>query len=239
MPPPGVEHAKPSAGAAMNISRPLDTGLPAPLPLKRGLTKHVVTRWYRAPEVRTLLHVLYALYALYVFYLLQVNTRIHTKIVLAFAVVTLLISMRVFKNVLAVCLCTISLFVLSLQNHLPITLHVSYLYVLSLAYRLSLTPDSYLLSSSMPSNPCTHLHTVHVQVILAQPYTAAVDMWSLGCIFAELLGLMKENIQDYRKRRALFPGERYIHIHSIHYLFVYEHIREPPLSFVLCCRVLV
>lgn len=78
---------------SMNLNPPADT-LPAPLPLKRGLTKHVITRWYRAPEV-----------------------------------------------------------------------------------------------------------------ILSQPYTAAVDMWSIGCIFAELLGLMRDNIKDYRKRRALFPGE--------------------------------
>eukprot|EP01032_Pedospumella_encystans_P016967 gene16967-19337_t len=78
---------------SMNLNPPTDS-LPAPLPLKRGLTKHVITRWYRAPEV-----------------------------------------------------------------------------------------------------------------ILSQPYTAAVDMWSIGCIFAELLGLMRENIKDYRKRRALFPGE--------------------------------
>ena len=70
-------------------------GVPSPLPLRRGLTKHVVTRWYRAPEV-----------------------------------------------------------------------------------------------------------------ILLQDYTAAVDIWSLGCIFAELLGLVRENIEDYRRRRALFPGER-------------------------------
>lgn len=43
-----------AAGGAvglMNITPPMETGLPAPLPLKRGLTKHVVTRWYRAPEV--------------------------------------------------------------------------------------------------------------------------------------------------------------------------------------------
>jgi mitogen-activated protein kinase 1/3 len=46
------------------------------------------------------------------------------------------------------------------------------------------------------------------EVILLQPYTAAVDMWSMGCIFAELLGLLRENIDDYRRRRALFPGER-------------------------------
>lgn len=46
------------------------------------------------------------------------------------------------------------------------------------------------------------------EVVLLQPYTAEVDIWSIGCIFAELLGLVRENIPDYRKRRALFPGER-------------------------------
>lgn len=45
------------------------------------------------------------------------------------------------------------------------------------------------------------------EVILLQPYTASVDLWSVGCIFAELLNLLKDNIGDYRRRRALFPGE--------------------------------
>lgn len=45
------------------------------------------------------------------------------------------------------------------------------------------------------------------EVILSQPYASAVDMWSIGCIFAELLSLMKENCANYRMRRALFPGE--------------------------------
>jgi mitogen-activated protein kinase 1/3 len=45
------------------------------------------------------------------------------------------------------------------------------------------------------------------EVILLQPYTAAVDIWSVGCIFAELLNLLRDNISDYRRRRALFPGE--------------------------------
>lgn len=31
-------------------------------------------------------------------------------------------------------------------------------------------------------------------------YTKAIDMWSIGCIFAELLG-----------RKPLFPGKDYIH----------------------------
>ena len=46
------------------------------------------------------------------------------------------------------------------------------------------------------------------EVILSQPYSAAVDIWSIGCIFAELMSLIKENCANYRLRRALFPGER-------------------------------
>jgi mitogen-activated protein kinase 1/3 len=46
------------------------------------------------------------------------------------------------------------------------------------------------------------------EVVLAQPYCAAVDIWSIGCIFAELIGMMKGNQDDSKKRRPLFPGER-------------------------------
>jgi len=45
------------------------------------------------------------------------------------------------------------------------------------------------------------------EIILVQPYTAAVDIWSLGCIFAELMALQEDNVSDFRKRKALFPGE--------------------------------
>lgn len=35
---------------------------------------------------------------------------------------------------------------------------------------------------------------------MARTYSKAVDLWSVGCIFAELLS-----------RRALFPGTSYLH----------------------------
>jgi mitogen-activated protein kinase 1/3 len=44
------------------------------------------------------------------------------------------------------------------------------------------------------------------ELILIQPYTTAVDMWSLGCIFAELLGMQSESIPDFEDRSPLFPG---------------------------------
>jgi mitogen-activated protein kinase 1/3 len=41
------------------------------------------------------------------------------------------------------------------------------------------------------------------ELILVQPYTTAVDVWSLGCILAELLSMQEGNYQD---RAPLFPG---------------------------------
>jgi len=34
----------------------------------------------------------------------------------------------------------------------------------------------------------------------------AVDMWAVGCVLAELFGMLKENCRDYSKRQPLFPG---------------------------------
>ena len=43
-------------------------------------------------------------------------------------------------------------------------------------------------------------------ILLEKVYSTAVDMWSVGCIFAELLQMLKNNVSDYRNRQALFPG---------------------------------
>ena len=44
------------------------------------------------------------------------------------------------------------------------------------------------------------------EIILLQEYTSAVDMWSAGCILAELLGMQEESIPIWRDRGPLFPG---------------------------------
>lgn len=45
------------------------------------------------------------------------------------------------------------------------------------------------------------------EVILKLPYSSAVDVWSLGCIFAELLLMIRENCPGGKSgRKALFPG---------------------------------
>ncbi len=44
------------------------------------------------------------------------------------------------------------------------------------------------------------------EVILLEPYSTGVDTWSIGCIFAEMLGCIPENRSAYGQRIAFFPG---------------------------------
>merc|ERR1719228_1648936 len=47
------------------------------------------------------------------------------------------------------------------------------------------------------------------EVILLQQergYVYGVDVWSIGCIFAELLQMHQKNCSDYKNRKVLFPG---------------------------------
>lgn len=44
-------------------------------------------------------------------------------------------------------------------------------------------------------------------ILLEKDYGQAIDMWSVGCIFAELLGMMKQSAATYLDRKPLFPGK--------------------------------
>ena len=48
------------------------------------------------------------------------------------------------------------------------------------------------------------------EVILLQQkreHLRAIDMWSIGCIFAELLQMQKENCESVNERTPIFPGD--------------------------------
>lgn len=70
------------------------------------------------------------------------------------------------------------------------------------------------LPGSPPRVPLTRQLTKHVvtrwyrapELILIQPYSSAVDIWSLGCILAELLSMQEGNVPGYEDRKPLFPG---------------------------------
>ena len=43
-------------------------------------------------------------------------------------------------------------------------------------------------------------------ILLEREYTKAIDVWSVGCVIAELCGMLKENAATFMDRSPLFPG---------------------------------
>jgi mitogen-activated protein kinase 1/3 len=44
-------------------------------------------------------------------------------------------------------------------------------------------------------------------ILLEKDYSEAIDIWAVGCIFAELLTMKKENFPNVSDRKPLFPGK--------------------------------
>jgi len=43
-------------------------------------------------------------------------------------------------------------------------------------------------------------------ILLEKEYTGSIDIWSIGCISAELQNMIKANCDTYLERSPLFPG---------------------------------
>ena len=44
-------------------------------------------------------------------------------------------------------------------------------------------------------------------ILIETNYTGSIDVWSVGCIFAELMMMIKENSPTFMERTPLFPGK--------------------------------
>lgn len=58
----------------------------------------------------------------------------------------------------------------------------------------------------LTSHVVTRWYRAPEVIFLTNEYTSAIDIWSIGCIFAELLGMQKENTSFVKGRMPLFPG---------------------------------
>ena len=64
------------------------------------------------------------------------------------------------------------------------------------------------LQSVLTKHVVTRWYRAPELILLAQQYTAAIDVWSMGCIFAELLQTLEPVSDDaVPPTRTLFPGE--------------------------------
>lgn len=58
----------------------------------------------------------------------------------------------------------------------------------------------------MTAHVVTRWYRAPELILLEKDYGPAVDMWSVGCILAELFSLLKESDMEYSDRIPLFPG---------------------------------
>lgn len=68
----------------------------------------------------------------------------------------------------------------------------------------------------LPPPPIRRQKTQHVQtrwyrapelILEVRDYEGGIDMWSVGCVLAELLSMQKESVASARERAPLFPGD--------------------------------
>ena len=65
---------------------------------------------------------------------------------------------------------------------------------------------SFRSGKSLTSHVVTRWYRAPEVILMANYYSYSVDIWSVGCIFAELLGMMKSNFANFTQRKPLFPG---------------------------------
>ena len=53
-------------------------------------------------------------------------------------------------------------------------------------------------------------------IMVEKIYNSAIDIWAIGCIFAELLGAIKQNNDNPKTRTPLFPGESCFPLSPLH-----------------------
>jgi len=67
-------------------------------------------------------------------------------------------------------------------------------------------PATKNLKKQLTGHVVTRWYRAPELILLQENYTAAIDVWSVGCIFAEMLNMIKENVPYHTDRGPLFPG---------------------------------
>jgi mitogen-activated protein kinase 1/3 len=62
------------------------------------------------------------------------------------------------------------------------------------------------LKRQLTGHVCTRWYRAPELILLEENYSESIDIWSVGCIFAELLGMLKDNVPIFSERSPLFPG---------------------------------
>lgn len=68
-------------------------------------------------------------------------------------------------------------------------------------------PHTKSMKRALTGHVVTRWYRAPELILLEQNYNEQIDMWSAGCILAELLGMMRANIAQPSDRGPLFPGQ--------------------------------
>jgi mitogen-activated protein kinase 1/3 len=63
------------------------------------------------------------------------------------------------------------------------------------------------LSRCLTGHVVTRWYRAPEVILMEKEYGKEMDIWSLGCLFAEMLGMIRENLPHYIDRTPLFPGK--------------------------------
>ena len=63
------------------------------------------------------------------------------------------------------------------------------------------------LSKELTQHVVTRWYRAPEVILMNEFYSYSIDIWSVGCIFAELLSMMEENYPNPFAREPLFPGK--------------------------------
>ena len=63
------------------------------------------------------------------------------------------------------------------------------------------------MSKELTKHVVTRWYRAPEVILMNEFYSYSIDMWSVGCIFAELLSMMEANFPDAFSRVPLFPGK--------------------------------
>ncbi len=63
-----------------------------------------------------------------------------------------------------------------------------------------------LIERELTSHIASRWYRAPEVILLEKTYSSSIDMWGVGCVFAELLQMINGNRAGYKERRPLFPG---------------------------------
>ena len=72
---------------------------------------------------------------------------------------------------------------------------------------LAIKPQRLQLKRELSGDITTRWYRAPEIILIETDYGPAIDIWAIGCVFADLLNMIRDHKPDPTDRKALFPGK--------------------------------